>query len=66
MTEPILFRGKESDPINLGEVICQAIGAASICWDHPRRAGVFNSDRALAISDEVIAWIDAHYTERTP
>jgi hypothetical protein len=30
-----------------------ALGAASMCWEHPERAGEFDSDRALVILTEL-------------
>jgi hypothetical protein len=38
----------------LNEVIGQAVGAASMCWEHPERAGVFKVEQATAIVDEVM------------
>ncbi len=40
----------------LDEVVFQALGAASMCWEFPEKAGVFNSDRAKEIGDEVMAY----------
>lgn len=39
------------------QVIQEAIGAASMCWEYPEKAGVFNSDKALEISNEVLEMI---------
>jgi hypothetical protein len=36
-------------------MIAEAIGAASQCWEHPERAGVYDSDEALRIADELIS-----------
>ncbi len=57
---PVLFDGTSSEPTTLDEVIGQALGAASMCWDAPERAGVFHSDRAKVILDEVVDWIRAN------
>lgn len=47
--EPFTFvRSSEAD-ITLDEAIGQALGAASMCWEHPERAGTFNSSRAARI-----------------
>ena len=35
-----------------------AIGEASMCWEHPERAGVFDSDRALEIADRLKHYLD--------
>jgi len=34
-------------------MVCYAVGAASKCWEHPERAGVFDSDRASQIVTEL-------------
>jgi len=41
----------------LENAVFQAIGAASVCWETPEGAGVFNSDRAKAIGEELMAEI---------
>lgn len=58
---PVLFDGSPTEPETLAEVIFQAIGAGSVCWDDMSGTGVFESDRAKALGDEVVAWIEAHY-----
>lgn len=39
---------------NPEEAIFQALGAASMCWEHIERAGIFESDRAKFIGDQLI------------
>jgi hypothetical protein len=39
----------------LEEIIGNAVGAASTCWKHVEKAGVFQSERASQIVDEVVA-----------
>lgn len=39
----------------LEELVFQALGAASMCWENPAGAGVFESDRAKEIGDELLA-----------
>ena len=34
-------------------MVCYAVGAASMCWERPERAGVFDSDRASQIVTEL-------------
>jgi hypothetical protein len=41
------------------EAIGQAIGAASMCWEHPENAGVFDSTRAVELVDELIAFLQS-------
>lgn len=38
----------------LPELIGQAIGAASMCWEHPERAGVFDSVGAKKLVEAVL------------
>jgi hypothetical protein len=42
---------------SLDEAVGVAIGAASVCWESPEGAGVFLSERAAAISEELVAAI---------
>jgi len=35
------------------ELITQAIGEASMCWEHVEKAGTFDSDRASKISQKL-------------
>ncbi|MGH3098477.1 MAG: hypothetical protein ACRDMV_21030 [Streptosporangiales bacterium] len=37
--------------------VTQAIGAASMCWEHVHRAGQFRSDEARQIVDELCAYL---------
>jgi hypothetical protein len=50
MDEPLIL----DHTLGIEDFICQAIGAASVCWEHPGRAGVFDSERAKQIADEVL------------
>lgn len=63
--DPILFNHhRETQPGTLEEVVFQALGAASVCWDPMDCTGVFESDRAKKIGDEVVAWINEHYVTK--
>lgn len=42
----------------LREVIGQAIGTASMCWENPAGAGVFDSVRASALVEDVLAKVE--------
>ena len=44
-------------PLNLSDVVFQALGAASVCWENLAGAGVFDSQRAKMIGHEVMRWI---------
>lgn len=52
------------DPETLEEVIFTALGAASACWESLEGTGIFQSDRAKEIGDEVVEWINSRYEER--
>lgn len=47
------FQWSESETPNLEAAINQALGAASMCWDSPEAAGVFDSTRAKEIGDKL-------------
>jgi hypothetical protein len=40
--------------VNFEEAIFQALGAASVCWDNIEKAGIFHSERAKFIGDQLI------------
>ena len=39
---------------NLKSIVMQAIGQASMCWEFPERAGVFQSDKAIKVAEKLI------------
>ena len=45
----------EDTPVH--EAVMQALGAASVCWENPGGAGVFDSERASAIGDELLDFL---------
>jgi hypothetical protein len=52
------------DRHNLRQLLGEAIGAASMCWEHVDRAGTFDSTRAATVLDALITeiktvWPDA-------
>lgn len=61
MTNPILFRGEPTDPKDLRDVVGQAMGAASSCWENLGGTGLFQADRAAAILTEAMEWINANF-----
>lgn len=38
--------------------IYQALGAASMCWEHVEKAGVFQSDRASKIGEALLTRLE--------
>lgn len=51
------------DATTLEECVFQALGAASVCWENPRGAGVFDSSRAHEVGDELVERIRAMAAE---
>ena len=69
MSEPwkVVVTGGDGPP-SLEEVVFQALGAASTCWESMAGTGVFQSERAKGIGDAVIRFvrtgeIDVHRTD---
>lgn len=57
----VLFEGHNQPDDNLESVVGHAIGAGSACWDNLMGAGVFQSERASQIVDDVVGWVNEHY-----
>ena len=55
MSEPIFPEWSVDTPVE--EIIGNAIGAASTCWESLEGTGVFDSERASQICDEVMAML---------
>jgi len=52
-------RPRDSDHVpSLEEIIFQAIGHASVCWD-PAPGGVFDSEQAKRVADELVTTMRA-------
>jgi hypothetical protein len=45
-------------PLTREQAIFQALGAASVCWENPGGAGVFDSSRCKEIGDALLAYLD--------
>lgn len=58
-TEPFAFVQQQGEALTLIEIVYQALGAASVCWEHKDllAAGMFDSTRAKAIGDALMAEI---------
>jgi len=52
-------------PPDMRTAVFTSIGAASACWENTSSAGVFQRDLARAIGQDLVVWIDAHYTPRS-
>jgi hypothetical protein len=46
-----------ADDQPLEEVVFQALGEASACWEDLSGAGMFDSDHAKGIGDELVEWL---------
>lgn len=44
---------------NLRSIVMQAIGQASMCWEFPERAGVFQSEKAIKVAEKLIDEINS-------
>ena len=44
---------------NLKSIVMQAIGQASMCWEFPERAGVFQSGKAIKVAEKLIEEINS-------
>jgi hypothetical protein len=51
--EPFTFIRTSQTDISLHEALGQALGAASMCWEFPHAGGVFQSERAVRIYDQL-------------
>jgi hypothetical protein len=61
---PILGQPDADGVWSMPSTIRAAIGAASMCWSDMTGKGVFESERALQIADELMANVDAYAAER--
>lgn len=48
------FDREHDGSLSLSAAVFQALGAASVCWEHMEGTGIFQSDRAKAIGDELV------------
>lgn len=48
------------DNLTPREAVQRAVGAASMCWEHPGGAGVFDTDRAAHIARTLVSWLRRH------
>lgn len=59
MTKSFDFQVGENGELTLEEAVFQALGAASVCWSESP-TGEFDSERAKAIGDRLVGWINTH------
>jgi hypothetical protein len=51
------FQPEHDGSLPLATAVFQALGAASACWDNLEGAGVFESERARAVGDALLAFL---------
>lgn len=56
-----LFDAGKGEPAELSQAVFLAVGAASMCWEKPEGAGVFESGRAVEVAEQLLEWVRAHY-----
>lgn len=45
------------------DVVLEAIGEATMCWEHVDRAGVFKTEEAIAIGDRLTVYFADHIAD---
>ena len=45
--------------------ILECMGEVSMCWEHVDQAGVFDSTRAVALSEELYQFVMSKITEKS-
>lgn len=53
-TQPFAFVQLKGQDLTLQEILFQALGAASMCWEAPEKAGVFDGARAQQVGEALL------------
>lgn len=61
---PFEFQPEHDGSLPIKTAVFQALGAASTCWRHVERAGVFESERAEEIGNALMAEIEKEIDRR--
>lgn len=56
---------KLSEDASLQEAVYTVIGAASMCWEHPVKAGTFDTSQATAIGEGLMEWLQKKLDQAT-
>lgn len=56
-TRPLTFHREHDGTLSLESAVYQAVGAASMCWQHVDHAGVFDDARARWVADGLLAYL---------
>lgn len=59
--EPFEFVPDVDGSLDLRNAVMQALGAASMCWEYPSEAGIFDPDRAIKIGEALLSKISEDY-----
>jgi hypothetical protein len=61
MNDPhrITFQPEHDGTLSLESVVGQAVGAASMCWEHVEAAGVFDDRKARAVVEALLEYLRA-------
>jgi len=54
---PFTLHELDGEKLTLEGAVYQALGAASVCWEHPGAAGTFDPEQAREIGDVLLAFI---------
>jgi hypothetical protein len=57
-TKPFTYVQQRGEEITLVEILYQSLGAASVCWETPEGAGLFDSTRAKEIGEKLTYEVD--------
>lgn len=53
------------DDLTPMQAALQAMGAASMCWENPGGAGIFDAEQASRIAQELVSWLRRHPADDT-
>jgi len=57
-TEPWTPTAREGEALQISQIVQEAVGSASMCWENVNKAGIFNSERAEWVAGGAIAAIE--------
>lgn len=57
---PFAFQPDSEGELTLQAAVYQAIGAASVCWEHMTGTGIYDDGRAVEIAEALLERIRAH------
>ena len=57
-SQPFVFVQQKGEELTLEEILFQALGAASMCWENVEAAGIFDSSRAKEVGMALLAEVN--------